>query len=199
MIQGDWTTIQSWQTQACPFPLCSQVVRFGTWVTRAQLWSCTCVFAFVYLCVHFPESGSLTAHRSMCQTSWCVATISNSRTMADFGFISVLTALFCLAGSGRFQDRTVHITLSPEELLYAALIQRSLQLQTPPCFTLTLPCAHVYILIFFIFLFLEKQDTDTTQKAKIVHEANNFHFRIFFFKGVEIIKGDYFKHILTRI
>lgn len=77
--KGDCSAVQLWQVHPCPFPLCCKLVRFDTRVTGAQLWSCTCAFACVHLCTLGHESGKPTAHRSMCQTIWCVATFSNNR------------------------------------------------------------------------------------------------------------------------
>ena len=49
-----WAAIRFWQIQTCPFPLCRQVVKFGTWVTGAQLWSCACAFECVYFVCALP-------------------------------------------------------------------------------------------------------------------------------------------------
>lgn len=115
--KGDFSAVQLWQVHPCPFPLCCKLVRFDTWVTVAQLWSCTCAFACVHLCTLGHESGKPTAHRSMCQTIWCVATFSNNRKR----------------NHGRFpfyywsQDRPIHNMHCPEELLAAILFQKCLQ------------------------------------------------------------------------
>lgn len=116
-MHGDFSAVQLWQVHPCPFPLCCKLVRFDTWVTVAQLWSCTCAFACVHLCTLGHESGKPTAHRSMCQTIWCVATFSNNRKR----------------NHGRFpfyywsQDRPIHNMHCPEELLAAILFQKCLQ------------------------------------------------------------------------
>lgn len=80
------------------FPLHCQVVRFGTWLTRAQLWSRTCVFAGVCLCAPWPESGSLIAHRSVCQSIWCVATIRNNVRRSISGLTDVRCAQLAQVG-----------------------------------------------------------------------------------------------------
>lgn len=79
--------IQIWQVQiSSPLPSCQiwDLTHKSTTVV-SHLCLCMCVFA------PWPESGSLTAHRSVCQSIWCVATIRNKVRRS----VSVLADVRC--------------------------------------------------------------------------------------------------------